>query len=934
MQSSALPAGPSLDPQQPAGQRQIVPLRDNGATVGDTVIPQLSAGTPGTVPRKASYTANLEAQVRVLEKEVHLLRAGLEQNEKLGRVSEIPASLQRRSSASPSSRQVHFGPSSVVMPSPTPQPTSTSSAAVTEVNSRPRLVFGQRVNPTHSRISAHGPSNADPWQTRRSRSFVKPSRTRTRAGPAPSSSTTPATSTTSVQLSPAHASLRGGNTNGIPLQGAATGGTLVSPVAADTQPAAASPAGSSSAPSAAATVWASADPRLLWPRAATAAAGTLVSASELSQYPFRTTTTSSPAAASRLVTSDAPAASSAPSVRALVETAGAAASPIEVAMSSDGPPLASLTQPAMPATSPAAEATPFPAAAPAVLPASSPPALYTAHTVTHPLSRATVPPPSVAAAASSTDASAVPPEASASSSAPATVAQREAEALALRDTLAQRDALLHRLLLVLHDQNDNVGARRQRLPEKAATSPLLRQDAGAAVAALEESERQQSRKAMRFLAEELFAVQTQLSHARTSHQLVVAELHTCRQQVHQASLQQQQLAAIPEKASPDGMSQPSSGSLQEQLDVALKKLKAWEDWYATSATAAGDGAIGVAACNSNALPSAKDASYPPQQLPQSKMDNTEKQTGVAAPAAASRGPQEKKRSHKREKRVYGAPTSGWCPHCGFGLPGLSPVPATSDFPPHYASLSSPSVPVQQGPPAVTPPAPYVSAYALNSILYNRLTNQGGGSGIGANGNVDAEPEVADKASGKAATPSPPPPLEAAPSSSPAQPTETHGKSKDARASEKAHAGTGHQSSRAGVCGASPMWAVPMSGASVAGAAGVGGAFHKRAMNTAFLGGGAASDPSLSLYCDRLDHAQQQAYRTQQYVTQLAREAAVRELAEAERQVAEQRLALWEHRHSYAGSPSAVPSTPPFLAPCSATPDGLHSAEVGRQEVVE
>ncbi|KAG5503092.1 hypothetical protein JIQ42_07055 [Leishmania sp. Namibia] len=885
MQPRALPAESSLGPPQPADRRQIVPLMGSstGGGGGGAVVAQPSVGSPEAAPRQTSYTANLQAQVRVLEQEVHLLRTGLEQNERLRGVSAAAAPLPQRSSSS--SKRVHFAPSPVIAQSPPPRSARASSASVTGVDGRPRLAFGQRVESTNSRISAHGLPNAAPSQARRAASLSKSSRSSARSGSVPSPSNTPGTTnTTFVHLSPAPASLRGGNTSGVPLQGAATGGTLVSPTVANVQPPAYLPAGSPSTSAAAATVWASADPRRLWPRVATAA---------LSHYPFRTTTASSPAALSTPGIPDPPATSSAQLVSAPVGTSSAAASPIVVAMSSDGPPLMSLTQPGTPTAGPVTEATLSPTAAPAAPSAPLPPAAVTALAVTHPLLCATTP-PSPMAATTPAEASA-PPVAGSSASVAATATEPETEVLVLRDTLAQREALLHRVLLDLHDRHGSGGAHRQSSP---------------AVAASEVKERQQSRQAMRLLAEELFAAQTQLSHARISHQLVLAELHTCRQQVHRAPSPKQQQAAAPERTSPAEASQPSPGPLQEQLDVALRKLKAWEDWYATSATAGGDEAAGVTAGNSNALSASKGSSSRPEQSPKPKGPNAEYQVGAAA--AAVRGSHTKKSGHKREKHMYGTSALSRCPHCGFGLPGLAPACATAGFPGHHSSLPSPSALAPQRLPAAAPPVPYVSAYAIDSILLQHLASR-------CDGSAEVGPEVAVTTSGGAATPPPPPPEDASSSSSPAQIAEAKHTSGDVNALKKVSAGTGHESRRTGACDASSMWAVPMgTSTSIAGA-----------------GGGATSSLYVSPYCEQLDHAQQQAYRAQRYVEQLARGAAVRELAEAERQVAEQRLSLWEHHRPYAKGLSATSPTSPSRVTFSSTPDGGPcSTEVGKQEVVE
>ncbi|KAG5481241.1 hypothetical protein CUR178_06474 [Leishmania enriettii] len=884
MQPSALPAESSLGPPQPPDRRQIVPLMGSSTSGGGggAVVAQPSVGSPEAAPRQASYTANLEAQVRVLEQEVDLLRTGLEQNERLRGVSAAAAPLPQRSSSS--WKRVHFAPSPVIAQSPPPHSARASSASITGVDGRPRLAFGQRVDSTNSRISAHGPPNPAPSQARRAASLRKSSRSRARSGSVPSPSTTPGTAnTTFVHLSPAPASLRGGNTSGVPLQGAATGGTLASPTVANVQPPASMPAGSPSTSAAAATAWASADPRRLWPRVATAA---------LSHYPFRTTTTSSLAALSTPGILDPPATSSAQLVSAPVGTSSAAASPIVVAMSSDGPPLTSLTQPGTPTAGTVAEATLSPTAVPAAPSAPSPPAAGTALAVTHPLLCATTP-PSPMAATKPAEASA-PPVAGSSALVAATATEPETEVLVLRDTLAQREALLHRVLLELHDRHGSGGAHRQSSP---------------AVAASEVKERQQSRQAMRLLAEELFAAQTQLSHARISHQLVLAELHTCRQQVHRAPSPKQQQVAAPERASPAEASQSSPGPLQEQLDVALRKLKAWEDWYATSATAGGDEAAGVTAGNSNVLSAAKDSSSRPEQSPKPKGSKAEYQVGTAA---AVRDSHTKKTDRKREKHMCETSALSWCPHCGLGLPGLAPACATAGFPGYHPSLSSPSALAPQRLPTAAPPVPYVSAYAIDSILLQHLASR-------CDGSAEVGPEVALATSGGAATPPPRPPEDASSSSSPAQIAEVKHTSGDMNALKKVSAGTGHESRRTGACNASSMWAVPMgTSASIAGA-----------------GGGATGSLYVSPYCDQLDHAQQQAYRAQRYIEQLARGAAVRELAEAERHVAEQRLSFWERHRPHAKGLSAASPTSPSRVPFSSTPDGgPRSTEAGKQEVVE
>ncbi|KAG5480593.1 hypothetical protein LSCM1_06297 [Leishmania martiniquensis] len=911
MQPSALAAGLALGPQQPVNQRQIVPLMGSSG-----VVAQPSVGFPETAPRRTSYTANLEAQVRVLEQEVHLLRAGLTQNERLRHVSTTDEPLPQRSS-SPPPKRVHFGPSSVVVPSQSPRAARASSVAFTGVEGRLRLAFGQRVDPTSSRTSAHSPFNAASLQSRGVASLSKPSRRSARCGSVPPPSTAPATTTTFVHLSPAPASLRGGNTNGVPLQGAATGGTLVSPTAASIQPLSSAPAGVSSTSPAAATVWASADPKKLWPRVATAAAEAPESASDLSRYPFRTTETSSPVASFTPVSSEPSATSGAQPVSASVGASSAAASPIVVAMSSDGPPLTSLTQPGTPTVAPASEAMLPPTAAPVAPSASSPPTPSTALAVTHPLLGDTTLLSSTAATNTTPAEVSAPPVASSSASVAAAARQPETEVLLLRDTLAQREALLHRVLLELHDRHGSGSTRCQSSP---------------AVTASEANERQQSRQAMRLLAEELLAVQTQLSHARISHQLVVAELHTCREQMRHALSPEQQRAAAPEKTSPAEASQPSPGSLQEQLGVALSKVQAWEEWYATSVTAAGDEAAGVTAGNSNALSIAKGPSSPPQPSPKLKTPDTAYQVGAAAAAAAAvSGAHEKKRSRKRDKHLYETSALSHCPQCGLGLPGLAPACAAAGVRGDSPTLPPPSALALQGWPAVAPSVPYVSAYAFDSILLHHLASRRNGRDVGAPDTAGIEPGAVAKTSGGGAA-TPPPPEDASLSPSQAQIDEVKGRCRDTNVLGQARAGTREVISHSGAGDASSMWAVPMNGSSITCASGASGGARQRVMSAGHTGGGAASSPCVS-YCDRLDHAQQQAYRAQRYIEQLARGAAVRELAEAERQVAEKRLSLREH-HLCTKDLTATSQSPPSLVLASSAPDGPHSTEAGKQEVVE
>ncbi|KAG5507081.1 hypothetical protein JKF63_05827 [Porcisia hertigi] len=927
MQSSAPPTGWSLNPPNPAERRQIVPLVDTCGSPSVAVVSQPVAGGLGTAPRQAAYTANLEAQVRVLEQEVHLLRTGLEQNERLRHISASTAPPPKRS-LSASTKRVHFAPSSTVVPPSPPRPASASSRAATGVDDRPRLVFGQRVSPTHSRIVPQGgPPRAYSLRKQRATSLGNPNPTSARSGSVPPSSRTSCTSTASLRLFPAPASLRGGNTNGIPLQGAATGAIVASPVAGDTHPPAPSLVGASSTSPAAATVWASADPNLPWPRVTTPAAGTLAGASQLSCYPFRTTPTSLPAATPTPMPSEPSVTSGPQLVCAPVETNGAVASPIVVTMSSDKSLPISLAPPTLPTARPATEATPSAAAPLPKPPALSQPAPSSALAATHPLARRTDPSLSVTATATTLGTSAVPPAARSSASEPTTVAQLEAEVLSLRDTLAQREALLHRVLLELHHGCNKGDAHRQ--------------GAGTAIAESVE-ERRQSREALRLLADELLAAQTQLSNVRASHHQVVAELHRCRQQVHQAPPPPQQQAAPPTSTSSPGTPPPSTNPLQKQLSIALQKLKAWEDWYATSTTAPGHKAACVTAGSDGAVASARDASSTQKLMPQSKASNTEDQTGEGATtpaAAASRGGHHKKVSHKRERRAHEATAPIWCPHCGFAVSATSKLkdsgvgdvvpcgfggPRLASAPLHCASLSLPSTLGLQKLSTAPPPVPYTSAYALDSILFNNLTSQQGVKNLRDNGSAEAEPEAAAKVAGGAATPPPPSRPEdavAASAAAAAQANETRGKSLHAPLVGMSNARTAHQNVITAPCCASPTWAVPMGGSSTAGVGSLGRYACEKNLSTGLIGGQVASNPYASPYYDGLDHTQQQACSAQQYVTQLAREAAVRELAEAERQVAEQRLLLSKHLHSHTHG-------------LSSTPNGQHSAGVGKQEVVE
>lgn len=858
------PVTPAMD------RRQVVPLE--------------SAGTTAAPPRPAAaYTANLEAQVRVLEQEVQLLRGGLAQNEKL----RLAASLGTAAAEAATAKRVRFGPASVVHISPTRQPARAAAAHPVRARSnsggsrasggvgadgRPRLAFGQRVDPTQPRPSTHV-----------SHSTAAASG----AAPPPAAAPSPASTSAVVELSPASASLRGSNTNGVPLQGGAVGGTLVAPIEA----AAAAPPGTAPAAAvAAATVWASADPsHRPWSHSApafTTAAASPAATAELARYPFRTAPLATPA-----LPSATPAAPQVIGATPLSALPPAPPQPVVVvAMSSDGPPHAA---PALAAAT--TTALPVPTSAPSRTPVAAVPSAASSDGVTV----AAVPLLTMTNAAHAPPPMAVPATTTALPEPPQL--PLETEVRVLRDTLAQREALLHRVLFELHDRGS--GSNATLAPASSATSsrsPPLRRGSGPAAAAVDE----QSRRALRLMAEELLAAQTQLSQARTSYQLVAAELQACRQQLlvaastspsapDAATIPAAPIATAPAAAAPV---RDSDAALQAQFDGALKKLKAWEDWYASTAPTSASATTVAAA----PAPEKEEAQASPTVGGAEQV-----RSGVAAgsPQEAQQQQHDReshrhhrhRRSHSRHRDEDGtaahggasSPSTWGCPcvpcvgppasaamatgsgsGSRYGVPGLVPLP----------KLACPST-APHGPFPTTAAAarPYTTAFALDSALYDLLAQPRGDA---------ASAPSAQRHSNAPAASTPSPPAESP-------------KTADATTAAPQQA-------------ASPTWTAPWGGA---------GAGREP------LGWRAPdSRDAPSPYCDRLDHAQRQAYRSQVYLTQLAREAAVRELAEAERLVAEQRLTMWEQQQQQQQQSHASGSGAAAGVPLASTPDGVQRAE--------
>jgi uncharacterized coiled-coil protein SlyX len=820
-------AAMSVDPQN---RREVRPL--DGSSGNN------KSSTTAPPPPPLPHTANLEAQVRTLEQEVHLLRSGLAQNIKMQQ-SAVPAA--------PLERRVHFGPSSIIpiprvtttgfSSSPSPRCTRKPSTSPSrKPDGRPRLAFGQRVDPslprntpssTASTVSKHDPraSNA---QNAGDVESASPERT---AAATVSSSPPP----TYVHHSPAPAPPHGSTaTAGIPLQGLAAGATVVTPPASLTP--------SSAAP--AATVWASANPSLLWGRSAAAPVTSAATGHRekydggdtglLSAYPFRTSGATSPVAGGATTTTT--------TVRP-VNAVYTSAAPILVTMSSDGLPGGAT----MKVVSTAPPVSTQPPAAPAAVTEEN-------TTVKVEATPVEVPTSAPAAALSPPNASGSPTPA-----VDVSVDELKRQVAELRDTLEQREALLHRVLAELHDRGNT-----STTTITTGKSPMRRPSAA-------DEREEQSRRTLRLLTQELLAAQTQLSHARVSYGLLQAELQRRPpQEQHQSSPpppQQQQQQRDLSAAPPQPVAAtPADTELQAQLDAALQKVKAWEDWYATTASsnADNDGAA-TAVVQAGTAPA-------PAKLAESAANK-------AVKAA------KKKHHHHSSKDAEGGrqvSTPCCCPHCGAHMPEASVRSAAT---PRVAGGAS----------------PLASAYTFDDALYSLFAG-------------NECPTTALFASSGVLQPQPSPPLSRQPQGGAADQAEKVPSSNSAAATPPPLAAPRtSQQPPFRVSAAVPAYAA-----------------HTRADTTpthfttswgsGYGGGGAAdyamrerlapSSMQLSIpsYCDDLEHAKLQAYYNQQFVTQIAREAAVRELAEAERQVAEERLALLRRYEPSSLAPHASLST--------------------------
>ena len=700
-------------------------------------------------PNAQASTANLEAQVRVLEQEVRLLRTGLAQNEKLR---------QAFTSASPQ-RRVHFGPSSVV---PIPR-TAATTTTIASANKKPASLTSS------SMFASTRKPSMSPSRQQQQRQQQQQQQRR------PSPSTT--ASTAYVPPSPAPALLPGSNTSGIPLQGAAAGATIVTAVEGNPAP--------SGAP--AATVWTSADPSLLWKRAAAAKSGESGVGGRtdlLSSYPF----SASPAGATTAEASTASAAAT-------------TASPIVVTMSSDG-----LPSSIFPPSTVASGSTGLIQAAPASGTNESRAETSEASAAVGNGSAPVASPPRAASTPTPTPATAAPiapTPATASSSIPAATTEPSVEDLKrqvveLRNTLEQRESLLHRVLDELLDRGMSTNGIRTT-PHRAST----------------EEREEQSRRTLRLLTRELLAAQAQLSHARVSYQLLHEELQHRSQQPQQQPQQQQsppdvQPAVLvvtplpsPSPPAPQSPQKEQYADLKAQLDAALQKVKAWEDWYASTASANAEGGN----------------STTPQQPATEKKKKKKHHLDSGEDKNAAQG------------HVHTHNDGCACGACRSPPGGVVPPVSFTNY---YSAEPLSGFSSSFGSAAAVPPP--VSAYVFDDALYREYAAHGHYTTTIAAAETPPPKSGAATATAAAATPPPPPagastPPQTAP---PAPVPSTHALSDTPSAP--------------------PYHPAP----------------H---------------------YRDDLEHAKLQAYYHQQFMVQIAREAAVRELAEAERQVAEERLAL-------------------------------------------
>lgn len=690
-------------------------------------------------PDMQASTANLEAQVRVLEQEVRLLRTGLAQNKKLRQAS---------TSASPQ-RRVHFGPSSIV---PIPR-TAATTTTIAMANKKPASLTSSSMFAS-TRKPSMSPSRQQQQRQQQQR---------------PSPSTT--ASTAYVPPSPAPALLPGSNTSGVPLQGAAAGATIVTAVEGNPAP--------SGAP--AATVWTSADPSLLWKRAAAAKSGESGVGGRtnlLSSYPF----SASPAGATTAEAST-------------TNAAATTASPIVVTMSSDG-----LPSSIFPPSTVASGSTGLIQAAPASgtnesraetseanaavgngsARVASPPKADSTPTPTPPTAAPIAPTPVIAS--SSTPAATTEPS----------VEDLKRQVVELRDTLEQREALLHRVLAELLDRGMSANGI-QTTPRRTST----------------EEREEQSRRTLRLLTRELLAAQAQLSHARVSYQLLHEELQHRLQQPQQQPQQQQSppdvqpavlvVTPLSSPLAPQSQQKEQYADLKAQLDAALQKVKAWEDWYASTASANAEGGN----------------STTPQQPATEKKKKKKHHLDSGEDKSAAQG-----HVHSDNDgctwRACRSPPGGVVPPVSFtNYYSAEPL---SGFSSSFGSAA-----------AVPPP---VSGYVFDDALYREYAAHGHST------TTVAAAETPPPKSGAAAAATPPPPPAGA--STPPQ--------------------------------TAPPAPVP---------------------STHALSDTPSAPPyhPAPHYRDDLEHAKLQAYYHQQFMVQIAREAAVRELAEAERQVAEERLAL-------------------------------------------
>lgn len=261
----------------------------------------------------------------------------------------------------------------------------------------------------------------------------------------------------------------------------------------------------------------------------------------------------------------------------------------------------------------------------------------------------------------------------------------------LQDALQQRSVLLHRVLEELQTRQSQCSANRRT---------------GALFSAQKMAEPSSDCTTLHLLTDELLAAQVQLSQLRASYDVCAAKLRACEMQAARSGVATSPAPAV---APPTGTPAPapaaepavdaaatepppSAPPLASQLAQALRKLQAWEEWYASNQTTI---AAAVAATT------------------------TETKTPAETNGASKR--EKKKERRHREKAVAREGGGGqhhyhagmYCPRCGTA-PGAAGQPAYST-----ASPMPLSVP------------PYISTYTHGDAGKTTTSTATAGPGNGA-----------------------------------------------------------------------------------------------------------------------------------------------------------------------------------------------------------